>query len=174
VKIFDLKEAIAILERTPAVLQHLLDGLTDSWIKNNEGGQTWSPYDIVGHLIHGEKTDWISRTKIILDDNAQPFAEFDRFAQFKESQGKSLTQLLDGFKDLRKKNLAVLGEMKITDADLPKTGRHPELGTVTLRQLLASWVAHDLGHIRQITRVMAKQYKNEIGPWERYLPVVHE
>ena len=173
-KTFDLKEAIEILDRTPAVLEHLLSGLSPGWIKNNEGAESWSPFDIVGHLIHGEKTDWIVRAKIILEQDTLPFTPFDRLAQFKDSRDKSLQKLLEEFKYLRNKNLATLIEMRIHEEDLQKTGRHPEFGTVTLRQLLAAWVVHDLGHIRQMARVMAKQYKNEIGPWEQYLPVVHE
>ncbi|MTI86916.1 MAG: DinB family protein [Balneolaceae bacterium] len=171
---FSLSDAIPVLKHTPHVLHLLLHDLPDQWVDNNEGDNTWSPYDIVGHLIHGEKTDWIVRTKIILEQKDTPFASFDRFAQFEASKGKDLSQLLDEFRELRKKNLDTLESMNLTKADLEKTGMHPELGEVTLKQLLATWVVHDLGHIRQVARVMAKQYKHEVGPWAQYLSVVHE
>ena len=173
-KAFNLNEAIEILERTPAVLEQLLTGLSDSWIYNNEGENTWSPFDIVGHLLHGEKTDWITRAKLVMKDEQQTFEPFDRFAQLKDSQGKSIGQLLAEFKTLRTQNLETLKKMNISEDHLQKTGIHPNLGQVTLKELLSTWVVHDLGHIRQMTRVMAKQYKNELGPWEKYLPVVHE
>jgi len=173
-KTFDLKEAIEILNRTPAVLEQLLTGLADSWVYNNEGENTWSPFDILGHLVHGEKTDWITRAKLVMENNQQTFESFDRFAQFEDSKGKTIAQLLDEFKNLRKQNVTTLKEMNIGENDLQKTGIHPNLGQVTLRQLLSTWTVHDLGHIRQMVRVMAKQYKMELGPWEKYLPVVHE
>jgi hypothetical protein len=170
---FDLNKSIEILERTPKVLGTLLNGLGEEWIYNNEGEETWSPFDVIGHLIHGEKTDWITRTEIILSDKAdKTFALFDRFAQFEESKGKTLPGLLKEFQDLRSRNLETLKSMGITAHDLIKTGIHPAFGKVTLEQLLATWVAHDLGHIAQISRVMAKQYKDEIGPWREYLPIM--
>lgn len=172
---FELNNAIQILERTPEVLNSYLRELDEKWINQNEGEDTWSPYDILGHFIHGEKTDWIPRTKIILEfDESKPFEPFDRFAQFSESKAKSLEELLDEFEALRKQNLIILQEMELSDEDLEKRGIHPEFGSVTLRQLLAAWVVHDLGHIRQISRAMAKQYKDEIGPWAKYLPIVDE
>lgn len=171
---FELNKAMEILERTPSVLDELLKGLSESWFMTNEGEDTWSPYDIVGHLIHGDTTDWIPRTRHILDQKPEPFVPFNRFAQFENSKGKSISQLLTEFKELRAKNIKALKEMNITEDDLNKKGKHPAFGEVTLKQLLSTWVVHDLGHIRQTVRVMAKQYKNDIGPWEKYLPVVHE
>ena len=170
---FELNKAKNFLTRTPDVLNVLLDGLDEEWIKNNEGENTWSPFDVIGHLVHGEKTDWIVRMNIILSEGtARKFDVFDRFAQFEESKGKTITQLLEEFKSLRKKNLEILKSKSISTADLSKKGIHPVFGEVTLQQLLATWVAHDLGHIAQITRVMAKQYIPEVGPWKEYLPVL--
>ncbi len=151
----------------------MLIGLSEEWIQNNEGAETWSPYNIVGHLIHGEKTDWIPRAVIILSPNAdKSFEPFDRFAQFRESEGKTLKQLLDEFKILRKQNIQHLRSMEITEADLEKVGKHPAFGAVTLKQLIATWMVHDLNHISQICRVMAKQYKDEVGPWSAYLGIL--
>ncbi len=173
--IFRLKEAIQILERTPKVLRILLHGLNESWIYNNEGLSTWSPYDVVGHLIHGEKTDWIPRAKRILDDeHEKEFEPFDRFAQFMESRRKSMDQLLNEFHLLRKKNVTELQNMDIDATKLRMTGIHPEFGQVTLRQLLATWVAHDLSHINQITRVLAKNYQAEVGPWIKYISILQK
>ncbi len=174
-KSFDLAEAIQILERTPRVLKVFLSDLPESWILSNEGGESWSPFDIVGHLVHGEKTDWITRAQITLTDNQdKSFPPFDRFAQFNDSKGKTLPILLDEFEALRSKNIEILQEMNITEADYLKIGIHPNFGEVNLKQLLSTWVVHDLGHIRQIARVMAKQYAGEIGPWRQFLPVVNE
>jgi hypothetical protein len=168
-----LPDAIAVLERTPRTLHALLHGLTPAWTDANEGADTWSPYVIVGHLIHGERTDWIPRARIILDQAAnRRFTPFDRFAQFEESAGKSLAELLDEFAHLRSANLVILRDWRLSDAQLALTGEHPELGPVTLRQLLATWVAHDLGHLSQATRVMAKQYREAIGPWRAYLGIM--
>lgn len=172
---FNLADGIEILQRTPATLRSMLSGLPDQWILPNEGEDTWSAYDIVGHLVYGEKTDWISRTKIILEYGPEKsFTPFDRFAQFKDSAGKSLQQLLDEFETLRTANIETLRSLEIKAADYSRQGRHPNLGDCTLGQLLATWVVHDLGHIRQIARVMAKLYRDEIGPWQAYLPVVNE
>lgn len=172
---FKLNDAIQILKRTPGVLNEFLRDLPDNWAKQNEGGESWSPFNIVGHLIHGEKTDWIPRTKIILDHGEEnPFEPFDRLAQLEDSKDKNINELLDEFESLRKQNLETLQNMKLTEDDLQKKGIHPEFGTVTLKQLLSAWVVHDLGHIRQISRVMAKLYKGEIGPWAKYLPIVEE
>lgn len=170
---FDLSVSVPVLERTPAVLRTLLSGLSPSWVLANEGPDTWSPFDVVGHLIHGERTDWIPRARIILAQGAERrFAPFDRFAQFRESRGKSLETLLEEFEHLRRDNLETLAGWQLTDAQLALVGEHPALGPVTLRQTLATWVAHDLGHIAQIARVMAKQYRDAVGPWREYLPVM--
>ena len=170
---FDLDTGIAVLERTPSALRAMLDGLPSAWIDATEGPDTWSPYVIVGHLIHGERTDWIPRARIILEQGPnRRFTPYDRFAQLRESQGKSLAMLLDEFARLRAKNLDTLREWRLTDAHLALEGEHPAFGPVSLRQLLATWVAHDLGHIAQTARVMAKQYRDAIGPWREYLPIV--
>ena len=170
---FDLDAGTAVLERTPATLRAMLEGLPPAWIAANEGPDTWSPYDIVGHLIHGERTDWIARGEIILAQGAERrFTPFDRFAQFEESRGKSLVELLDEFARLRAANLETVGRWRLTDAELALEGEHPALGTVTMRELLSTWVAHDLGHIAQVARVMAKQYREAVGPWREYMPVM--
>lgn len=170
---FNLAKSIEILERTPQVLKTLLEGLSDEWIFNNEGEETWSPFDVLGHLIHGEKTDWIARMEIILSDkDDKTFTPFDRFAQFEESKGKTLLQMLKEFEDLRKRNLITLKSKNITSEDLTRKGMHPALGQVTLENLLSTWAVHDLGHIAQITRVMAKQYIDEVGPWREFLPIL--
>jgi uncharacterized damage-inducible protein DinB len=171
---FDLLKSLEILSRTPEVLENLLSGLSYEWTSAKEEDQGWSVFDIVGHLIHGEKTDWMARLKIILSAQAdKKFAPFDRFAQFQESRGKTLSDLLQEFKALRKANLKELSRLNVKEEDFQKTGIHPSLGQVTLSQLLSTWVAHDLGHIGQIVRVMAKQYKTEVGPWQEYLPIMH-
>lgn len=170
---YDVDHGTAILTRTPSVLREMLAGLPPEWTDATEGPDTWSPYTVVGHLIHGERTDWIPRAQIILrqGDNRR-FTPYDRFAQFRESEGKSLHDLLDEFARLRAGNLATLQGWRLDDAKLALEGEHPALGAVTLRQLLATWVAHDLGHIVQISRVMAKQYRDAIGPWREYLSVM--
>ena len=171
---FSPAEAVAILTRTPAALNALLRGLPDVWVRSNEGNDTWSAFDIVGHLIVGERTDWMSRAQIILDDGeARPFDPFDRFAQERESQGMSLEQLLDEFARLRKDNLAALQALNLQPEDLTRRGRHPELGVVTLSELLATWAVHDLTHLHQLSRVMAHQYRDVVGPWSAYLGVLH-
>lgn len=169
---YNVKQATEILSRTPAVLNQLLRNLSADWTSNNEGKDTWSPFDVVGHLIHGEKTDWIPRTKIILEFGTdRTFTPFDRFAQYEISKGKSLNQLLDEFEQLREQNLIEFKSLPIEN-NLDKKGKHPELGIVTLRNLLSSWVVHDLGHINQISRVMAKQYLDEVGVWTQYMGVL--
>jgi hypothetical protein len=169
-----IEEAVAILERTPAILDALLRGLPEDLIVAHEGGETWSPFDVIGHLIHGEQTDWIPRARIILEHGeTRAFDTFDRFAQFAESEGRTLASLLDEFATLRQANLRELAMLRLTDADLDRRGRHPELGVVTLRQLLATWVAHDLDHIVQISRVLARQYSDEVGPWRAYLRIIN-
>lgn len=169
---YSLAKAIEILDRTPRVLNELLRDLSSEWTSQNEGDQTWSPFDIIGHLIHGEKTDWLTRTKIILEQTSVPFEPFDRFAQFEESKGKNLNKLLDEFTELRGQNMIEFKKLDISEADLDLKGIHPELGAVTLKNLLATWVAHDLGHIAQISRVMAKLYKEEVGVWYQYLGIL--
>ena len=180
---FSPAEAIAVLTRTPATLDALLRGLPGIWVHSNEGRgkdgrsneatDTWSAFDIVGHLIVGERTDWMPRARIILKHGeARPFDPFDRFAQAKESQGKSLEQLLDEFARLRSENLAALQALNLQPQDLARRGRHPELGVVTLSQLLATWAVHDLTHLHQLSRVMAHQYRDAVGPWIAYLGVL--
>jgi uncharacterized damage-inducible protein DinB len=170
---FDLDDGMAVLERTPSVLRALLEGLPRGWVEGNEGPETWSAFDIVGHLIHGERTDWISRSRRLLEHGTEkPFEPFDRFAQFEASKGKSIGELLEEFADLRERNLETLREMSLGAEDFDKNGMHPELGTVTLRELLATWVTHDLGHLAQISRAMAKQYGDEVGPWAAYLSIL--
>ncbi|NAS13190.1 DinB family protein [Poritiphilus flavus] len=164
----------SILENTPQVIADLLSDLDDALVLSNEGGDSWSPYDVLGHLIHGEKTDWMVRTEIILGDNEDKrFEPFDRFAQFQASQGKSLSQLLEEFRRLRKNNLLNLKSKDLSDKELERTGIHPEFGAVSLRQLLSAWAVHDLGHIAQISRVMAKQFTDEVGPWPKYLTILN-
>jgi len=172
---FELQDAIGILERTPATLNSMLRDVSEVWLNQNEGAETWSPYDIVGHLIHGEETDWIPRARIILEHGeGRAFEPFDRVAMFEKARGKSIAELLDTFAALRKESLHVLNEMRLTPTLLEKRGKHPELGVVTMRQLLAAWVIHDLGHVRQIVRVMAKQYRDAVGPWRAYLSILEE
>ncbi|THU38003.1 DinB family protein [Niastella caeni] len=169
---FELQKALPVLERTPQVVESLLYGLPDEWIHNNEGGDTWTPFEIVAHLIHGEKTDWIPRAQVILGEGNKEFVPFDMKGHIKEGKGKTLSQLLDEFKILRKENLAQLQALGPTEEMLDLTGIHPSLGTVTLRHLLASWVVHDLTHIHQLSRVMAKQYSEAVGPWKQFMGVL--
>jgi len=170
---FDLRTGVAVLERTPETLRAMLAGLPEAWTTPNEGPETWSPYDILGHLVHGEESDWIGRAEIILAQGAdRRFQPFDRTAMFRESAGKSLADLLGEFARLRAANLETVAGWRLTEEQLALEGEHPAFGAVTLRQLLATWVAHDLGHIAQIGRVMAKQYRDAVGPWRAYLPVM--
>ena len=170
---FSLSKSIEILERTPEVLNVMLQNLSNEWTSNNEGDETWSVYDIVGHLIHGELTDWTPRMEIILSaKNDKTFTPFDRFAQFEKSKGKTLIQLLDEFKDLRLENINLLKSKELTNQDLERTGVHPAFGEITLSQLISTWTVHDLNHIAQISRVMAKQYQAEVGPWAAYLRIL--
>lgn len=170
---FSLAETIAILSRTPATLNALLRGLPDAWLRCNEGKDTWSAFDIVGHLICGERTDWIPRARIILEKGeARPFDPFDRFAQSRESPDKSPEQLLDEFARLRGENLAALQALNLQPGDLARRGRHPALGAVTLSELLATWAVHDLTHMHQLSRVMAHRYSGMVGPWSAYLGVL--
>ena len=171
---FKLDEAKDILRRSPATLRSLLQDLPDQWLSSNEGPDTWSPFDVLGHLIHGEETDWVPRAKMILEHGEQrAFEPFDRFAMFEKSKGKSLRELLGTFERLRGESLRQLDEWKLTPELLAKPGKHPELGFVTLAQLLATWVVHDLNHVGQIVRVMSKQYGESVGPWRAYLSILN-
>ena len=170
---FSLSESLPVLERTPAVLRAMLEGLPDAWIVSNEGGDSWSPFDVVGHLVHGERTDWMARAELILaSGESVAFQPFDRFAQFEASRGKSIGELLETFAGLRAGNLRRLRELAPGPAELARRGRHPELGAVTLGQHLSTWVSHDLSHIGQIARVMARRYTAAVGPWRAYLPLL--
>ena len=172
---FDVDRSIAILARTPEVLATLLHDLPVDWTHENEGPDTWSPFDVLGHLVHGERTDWITRARILQSEGEnRPFDPFDRFAQFEESRGKSLEQLLQEFRDARQASLAALMELGLDENSLDQRGVHPNLGRVTMRELLSTWVVHDLGHINQIVRTMAKQYAGNVGPWREYLPVLSD
>ena len=168
----NLSHTVAILTRTPAMLDALLRDLPDEWTRSNEGEGTWSAFDVIGHLIHAERTDWIPRVRIILGSwEAREFEPFDRLGHVREVQGKSLEQLLDEFARVRGESLAALVALSLTQDDFDRRGLHPSLGSVTLSQLLATWAAHDLTHVHQITRVMAHQYRDAVGPWSRYLGV---
>lgn len=169
---FNLESSLQILERTPGALSVLLSDIDERWTLNNEDGDTWSVFDVVGHLIHGEKTDWLPRAKMILDGSGETFETFDRFAQFDESKGKTLTELLNEFTELRTRNLETLRTLNITADMLTMKGVHPEFGEVTLSQLLATWVVHDLNHVSHISRIMAKQYAEAVGPWSEYLGIL--
>jgi DinB superfamily len=170
---FQLDHAEDILRRTPVTLNSLLQGLPDEWVVRNEGPDTWSPYDVLGHLIHAEETDWIPRAKIILEDGeSRSFKPFDRFAMFEISKDRSMDDLLTTFEQLRTESLQQLEEMNVTPELLAKRGMHPEFGVVTLAELLATWVVHDLSHVAQILRVMSKQYGERVGPWRAYLPIL--
>jgi hypothetical protein len=170
---FDFEKSYEIWERTPAILRVTLSGIDKEWTHNNEGPETFSPYDVVGHLVHGEITDWAPRVQMILQEGTgRVFQPYDRFAMYEESKGKSMDQLLNEFEQLRKKNMEWLRSLKISETDLEKKGLHPKFGEVTLRQLLSTWVVHDLTHLAQINRVMAKQYKEEIGPWLEYFRIM--
>jgi hypothetical protein len=171
---FDPANSIPVLERTPAVLRTLLEGLSEGWTHSNEGPDTWSPFNVVGHMIDGEETDWMERARIIMAQGTnRRFEPFDRFRHLHTSNEQTLTELLNRFGELRARNLKELRQLTLDRTTLHLTGEHPEFGTVTLEQLLATWVAHDLGHLAQIARVMAKQYRDAVGPWQAYLPVLH-
>jgi len=170
---FDLSLAIQVLRRSPATLHALLDGLEEPWIRGREGPETFSPFDVVGHLIDGEETDWIPRARLILARGSDlRFQPYDRFRHRGRNQGRSPESLLAEFARLRIANVAQLESWELTATELDLPGEHPSLGRVTLRQLLAAWVVHDLGHLAQVARVMAKQYRDEVGPWIPYLPVL--
>ena len=170
---FDLELSIDVLGRSPAVLTALLERGDPAWARGTEGPETFSPFDVVGHLIDGEETDWIPRARIILARGPQPrFEPYDRFRHRARNASRSLASLLTEFRELRAANLALLQSWRLTASELDLPGEHPALGPVTLRQLLAAWVVHDLGHLAQVARVMAKQYREEVGPWVPYLPVL--
>jgi len=170
----NLGNTIALLTRTPAAFNALLRDLPETWTLRNEGGNTWTAFDVVGHLIHGERTDWMPRAKLILQfGETRAFEPFDRLAQERESQGKSLDELLHEFARLRSENLDELCALNLRQEDLERRGRHPALGVVTLSQLLATWAAHDLTHLHQVSRIMARQYCEAVGPWSAYLGVLH-
>jgi hypothetical protein len=171
---FRFEEALPVLRRTPHVLRELLHDLPDKWINATEGVGTWSPFDVIGHLIHGERTDWMPRVEHILKHGAAvTFPTFDREAMFTDSKGRTLRELLDTFERLRIESLERLTALSLTDDDLARRGRHPEFGVVTMGQHLATWVAHDLGHTSQIVRVMARQYTDAVGPWRAYLSILN-
>lgn len=168
-----VSDAINLLNRTPQVLKDLLSGIPDKLLHATEGGDSWSPYDVVGHLIHGEKTDWIPRMNICLSDSDdKTFTPFDRFAQFEDSKGKTIYELLETFRKLREENIVTLRNFQLSSADLERTAIHPAFGTVTLQQLLATWVVHDQNHIYQIARTISYQYREETGPWKAYLRII--
>lgn len=172
---FEPDDAVAVLRRTPGTLRALLAGLPDRWLHADEGAETFGPWEVVAHLLHAERDDWMPRLRIILEHGeTRPFEPFDRFAHRTASAGASIDELLDQFAKARQANLVELESLLAGGLDLDRAGMHPELGRVTARQLLATWAVHDLGHIRQIARVMAKQYDEEVGPWRAYLPVLSE
>ena len=169
----NIGQSISLLARTPATLNSLLRDLPEAWTLQNEGGDSWSAFDVVGHLIHGERTDWMPRARRILEfGEAQAFEPFDRLAQVRENQGKSLAQLLDEFARLRSENLEQLRALNLGPEELTLRGRHPALGVVTLSELLATWAVHDLTHLHQIARILAHQYREAVGPWSAYLGVL--
>ncbi len=170
----NLQHSISLLARTPAALNALLRDLPDEWTLRNEGENTWSAFDVVGHLINADRTNWMPRARVILQyGETRAFDPFDRLAQIRESRGKSLGQLLDKFARVRSDSLDELRALKLRQEDLALRGRHPGLGTVTLSELLATWAAHDLNHLHQISRVMAHQYRQAVGPWSKFLGVLH-
>ena len=171
---FHLDEALAVLTRTPAAYDALLRGLPETWVRRNEGGDTWSAYDIVGHLVQLERSDWMLRLRRILEEgDSRPFDRVDRFAQMKEGRDRTLEQRLDEFARLRRQNLAQVQAMKLQPADFARRGLHPALGPVTLENLLATWALHDLTHLHQLSRVMAHQYREAVGPWTKFIGVLH-
>ena len=170
---FNLSKSLEILQRTPDTMFAMLQGISPEWTSTNEGGDTWSVYDVIGHLIHGERTDWMARVEIILSDKKdKTFTSFDRFAQFEESKDKTIAALLAEFKSIRGKNLELLHSFHLTKNDFKKIGIHPVFGEVTLAQLLSTWTVHDMNHLAQIARIIAKQYKDASGPWIEYLRIL--
>jgi len=170
---FQIEKTVEILSQTPATVKSLLGNLSADWIENAPDSETWSPFDIVGHLIHGEETDWIPRAEIVLGQGEnRTFKPFDRFAQFEKSKGKTLNELIETFAASRMKNLEILREMNLTEEKLKLKGIHPEIGEVTLEQLLATWVVHDLNHLKQIVTVLADKYAANVGVWKQYLSIL--
>ena len=171
--LFDLRNGLAILDRTPGVLDALLRDMPEAWTGQNEGPDTWSPRQVVAHLVGAEETDWMTRTRVILAEGAERrFTPFDRVGPIDRNASRPLDALLDEFRALRERNVEELRSLHLTAAQLQLTGEHPEFGSVTLEQLLSTWVAHDLGHLTQITRTMARQYREAVGPWKAYLSVM--
>ena len=169
----NLQHTVALLTRTPAALDALLRDLPETWTLGNEGEKTWSAFDVVGHLIYAERVNWIPRAKLLLQfGETRPFEPFDRLGHVRESQGKSLAQLLDEFARVRAESLAELRALDLRPEDLKRRGRHPAVGAVTLSELLATWAAHDLTHLHQISRIMACQYREAVGPWSKFLGVL--
>jgi len=170
---FRINEARQVFAATPGTLRAMLGDHADAWVRNNYGEKTFSPFDVVGHLIHGERTDWIPRARMILEHGEnKTFEPFDRYAMYEASKGKSIGELLTTFEQLRGESIRALDDMNLTPEKLALRGRHPELGRVTLGQLLATWVAHDLNHISQVCKAMAYQYREAVGPWSAYLSVL--
>lgn len=170
---FQIDQAAEVLERTPSTLRAMLSGVSEPWVRNNYGEKTFSPFDVVGHLIHGERTDWIPRARIILEHGeARPFEPFDRYAMYEDSRGRTMAELLSTFESLRRQNLGALRAMGLGPKQLGARGTHPELGAVTLRDLLAAWVCHDLNHIAQISKAMAHQYRDQVGSWRAYMSIL--
>ncbi len=170
---FDLFTGMAVLERTPGTLRSMLDGLSDSWLDGNEGDGTWSPREVVAHLVHAERTTWLPRANLIVGQGTERrFPPFDRSAHLQQASDRPIADLLGDFASARAESLVTLRGWNLSDAQFSLTGEHPEFGTVTLRELLSTWVAHDLGHMAQITRVMAKQYRDAVGPWRAYLSIM--
>lgn len=170
---FNLSEAIEVIRNTPVVLRALLSGLSRPWIRNNYGPDTFSPFDVVGHLIHGERTDWIPRLQLILvHGETRSFEPFDRYAMYEIDKGKNIGELIAVFEQLRNENVATLESLELSSAQLDQRGMHPELGSVTARELIATWVVHDLNHIHQITKSMAHQYREHVGPWRAHIPFI--
>ena len=171
---FQLEDALSILSHTPAALDAMVRGLPEPWLHADEGPETWSPFDVVGHLVAGERTDWVTRLRLILEHgDKHPFEPFNRTAMFEESKGKTIAELLDTFATLRAQNLETVRALQLEPADFARRGMHPSLGSVTLEQLLATWVTHDMTHMVQISRVIAKQYTDEVGPWRQYIGVLN-
>ncbi len=171
--VFELQSAIHQLQRTPEVIRYLISGVPEAVLSANEGPGTWSPVEVLGHLIYGEQEDWLPRTRIILEFGTdQPFEPFDRTGHEAFIKGKKTEELLEEFSVCRTSNVKKLQEMELSSGDLQRKGVHPEFGEISLKQMLAAWVVHDLGHINQIARVIAKAYHNEIGPWSKYLTIV--
>ena len=170
----NINESIEVLKRTPAALAAMLGGLPEIWLTATEGDGKWSPYDVIGHLAHGERADWLTRARHIMDRKTEPFETFDRTAMLRSSEGKSIADLLDEFARLRAANIEALREMNIQPDDLLSEGLHPQLGRVNLGQLLSTWVVHDLDHVAQIARTMAKVYTEDVGPWRAYLSVLED